>query len=77
MVAMFGKALRCLMLHAVLSLMVTLTSLRNAIRCGSATIPSSEIEAFAHVVSSVRLRPDDGAALVREGYVTDFVAMPH
>jgi len=34
MVAMLGKILRCLRLHAVLLLITTLVFLRNAVQCG-------------------------------------------
>jgi hypothetical protein len=63
MVAMLGKVLRYLRLHAVLSSTMALASLRNAIQCGrpwqpgrrfESAITVSAVEAFARVMSRAK-----------------------
>jgi hypothetical protein len=63
MVALLGKVLRSIRLHAVLSLIMAFVSLRNAIqygrswqpgrRCGSA-FPVSAVEVFVRVMSRAK-----------------------
>jgi hypothetical protein len=63
MVALLGKVLHSIRLHAVLSSIMALVSLRNAIQCGrswqlgrqcGSAIPVSAVEAFARVMSRAK-----------------------